>query len=255
MGQDGPFTKPPTAGIVLIGNELLSGKIQDANGPYLISLLRRSGIDLNETHVVSDDIDAIVETVNLCRKRRDYCFTSGGIGPTHDDVTMAGIAAAFDVDMEERAELVTVIESYFGTGPKGKAWRKMASIPSNCQLIHTGTTWPLYTVENVYILPGIPDIFQRQADMIVATIDSVPIITNIAYFKIGEGELAAILTKLAHEYNGVVAIGSYPLLSHPDYQVKVTLDSRDQDALEKVTERLVRAFPSQMIHALDRNAG
>lgn len=243
--------QPVTAGLVLIGDELLSGKVRDSNGPYLVTQLRRRGVDLCEVHVVSDDVEAIVEAVNLVRNRRSYCFTSGGIGPTHDDVTMEGVAAAFGMRLEERADLLDAVDMVFGTSDSGLAWRKMAVVPEGCVMRPIGTGWPVYTVKNVFVLPGIPEIFRRQLDALLDDLAvSTPVTTNVAFFKVGEGELTRPLTELADAYAGVVSLGSYPVLGHVEYQVKVTLDSRDMDALAEATRRLVAAFPPEALHDL-----
>ncbi len=240
-----------TAGLVLIGNEILTGKIRDENGPHLVDGLRRRGVDLCEIHVVADDVPAIVEAVNLTRARRTYCFTSGGIGPTHDDVTMAAVAAAFDVPLEERADLVRTVEAVFGgEGERTRAWRKMASVPVGCEMHTLPGHWPIYRVENVFILPGIPQIFRQQVDALLETLGASRVATNVAYFRLGEGDLARPLTELAEAYAGVVDIGSYPVLGIAEYQVKVTLDSRDEGALAEATARLMEVFPAEALHEL-----
>lgn len=242
------MTAITTAGVVLIGNELLTGKIRDENGTYLIEQMRRRGIDLAEMHMVSDDLDAIVEVVNLVRGRRDICITSGGIGPTHDDVTMDAIAAAFSMKLERRPELVEMIEMVFGSDETGRAWQKMADVPTGTVMIPVETGWPVYSVENVYALPGIPQIFRRQVDKLLESVGGERVRTNMVFFKIGEGELAGPLTELAADFDTIVDVGSYPVLGDNDYQVKVTLDSRDPDALESATRWLMAAFPAECIH-------
>lgn len=242
---------PLTAGAVLIGDELLSGKVRDANGPYLIDGLRRHGVDLHEIHFVSDDIDAIVEAVDIVRHRRDICFTSGGIGPTHDDVSIEAVAKAFGMELELRPELAKVIDTYFGSDESGRAWQKMAMVPTGCELLDLATAWPAYTVDNVVMLPGIPQIFQRQLDALLAGIGSRPVVTNVAYFRIGEGELARPLTDLATTFAGAVSIGSYPVLGEFEYQVKVTIESRDPAALADATRHLLDSFPEDVVHAVE----
>jgi len=241
---------PLDAGVVMIGNELLSGKVRDTNGPYLISQLRRHGVDLVEMHVVADEIDAIVEAVNMVRARRDLCFTSGGIGPTHDDVSMEAVAAAFGQGLEVREEIASVIEMYFGSDESGRAWQKMAVVPAECVLVDLGTAWPAYTIENVVMLPGVPQIFKRQVDALLAGLETERMVTNVAYFRIGEGELARPLTELAEHFEGRVFFGSYPVLGEVEYQVKVTVDSRDPGLLAEATRHLLERFPEQVIHAI-----
>ena len=245
--KDGPLA----SGAVMIGDELLSGKVRDANGPYLIDALRRHGVDLMEIHFVGDDIDAIVEAVDLVRHRRDLCFTSGGIGPTHDDVSMEAVAKAFGMDLELREDLAALIAGFFGTEESGRAWRKMAIVPTGCTLLDLATAWPAYTVENVVMLPGIPQIFTRQVDALLAGLESSPVVTNVAYFRIGEGELAAPLADLAENFAGAVTFGSYPVIGEIEYQVKVTMDSRDSAALAEATRHLLERFPPRVVHAVE----
>lgn len=244
---------PLTAGVVMIGDELLSGKVRDANGPYLIGALRRHGLDLEEIHFVSDDVDAIIESVDLVRHRRDICFTSGGIGPTHDDVSMEAVAKAFGMELELREDLAAVVATFFGNDESGQAWQKMAMVPTGCRLLDLATAWPAYTVENVVMLPGVPQIFRRQVGALLAGLGSRPVVTNVAYFRIDEGQLARPLTDLAEAFAGAVSFGSYPVIGEVEYQVKVTMDSRDPAALAEATRNLLERFPEQVVHAVEED--
>ncbi len=243
-----------TAGAVLIGDELLSAKVRDANGPYLITQLRTHGVDLGEIHVVGDSTEAIAESVNLVRSRCDLCFTSGGIGPTHDDITLQAIATAFQVPLEEKPELTQIVKRVFGTGESGRAWQKLAHIPRGAVLKEFDGTWPIYTMDNVYILPGVPAIFAQQLDAILDGIEATPVMTSVAYFRIGEGAIAAQLTTIADAFAGQVSIGSYPDFKATDYKVRVTLESRDATRLAAATDLLRAAFPGDAIIRIDQNA-
>ncbi len=237
-----------TAGIVIVGNEILTGKVDDRNGPFVIAQARQRGIDLAEIHVVADDVDAIAESVGLVRHRRDICITSGGIGPTHDDVTVAAVAVAFDMALEERPELVEMVERVFGTGDRARAWRKMANVPIGCEMLELESGWPAYAVENVYMLPGIPEIFDRQVCALLDRFDSTPVMSRAIYFRAGEGELAGVLDDVALKFAGTVDIGSYPRLDNSEYKVKVTLDSRVPEALKAATSLIEESLPQYLVH-------
>ncbi len=236
-----------TAGVVIVGNEILTGKVDDRNGPFVISQAKLRGIDLAEIHVVADKIDAIAEAVDLVRHRRDICITSGGIGPTHDDVTVTAVAAAFDMPLEERPELVEMIERVFGTGDRARAWRKLASVPIGCEMLELASGWPAYAVENVYILPGIPEIFNRQVCALLDRFDSTPVMSRTIYFRAGEGELAGMLDDVASKFAGSVDIGSYPRLDSREYKVKVTLDSRVPEALKAAVSLIEESLSQYLV--------
>ena len=159
---DGPAQKVSSAAIVLIGDELLSGKIRDANGALLIDDLRALGIEVTELHMVSDRIERIVEAIELVRHRNDVVFTSGGVGPTHDDKTLDAVAEAFGVDLEAQEELLSRIRARFGDDPDNP-WLKMGHVPAGCDLLfHEDTRWPVMRMGNVYVLPGVPQLFSSK---------------------------------------------------------------------------------------------
>lgn len=236
-----------TAGIVLIGDELLSGKVVDTNGAYLIRELRRMGIEVTELHMVPDQIERIVEILALVRVRNSVVFTTGGIGPTHDDRTMDAVAQVVGEPLVRRPELVEIIRKHFGDNPE-TPWLKMADVPPTCELLyHDSTRWPGYKVDNIYVLPGIPEIFQRQFNHIRASLSGgPPFALRVLYLSVGEGELASILSEAAERYPRA-AIGSYPVWDHPEYRVRVTVEAPEVELLETISAELEASLSEHLV--------
>ena len=155
----------PTAAILLIGNEILSGKVQDENARFLTGELRDLGVSLRRIEVVPDDVDDIAASVRALAERFDTVFMSGGVGPTHDDVTMAAVARAFGMSLVRHPDLEAMLRASFGDRLHERDLR-MADIPSGARLERgpaaTGGTWPVTVVRNVWVLPGVPSIFRRK---------------------------------------------------------------------------------------------
>lgn len=240
---DSPDSTVPTAAIILIGNELLSGRVDDVNGVFLIGQLRELGVQLGELVVIPDEPAAISAAVARVSGRFDAVFTSGGIGPTHDDLTIASVAAAFGVDLFLHEGVHDHIVGHFGHEPKKlQAWLKLANIPVGCCLLYNGeTVWPVYVMRNVYMLPGIPEIFREQFLSIRDRFRTERFHLRALFFRRGEGELAGPLTEAARTHPGVT-FGSYPELDRTDYRVKVTLESKDLTQLDAAARWLLGRF-------------
>jgi len=234
-------TTAPTAAILVIGNEILSGKVEDENARYLTRELRALGVLVGRIVVVPDDARDIAEAVRALAARFDHVFTSGGVGPTHDDVTLPAIAAAFGMTLERHPELERLLREGFGIRLHERDLR-MADIPSGARLEHgpagPGAIWPVVVVENVWILPGVPSILRRKFEAVRELFRAAPIHARAVYSRDGEGAIAGALDAVVAEFP-TVEIGSYPHLEAPDYRVKITLDGRDRDAVEAATSRLV----------------
>jgi len=234
----------PRAAILLIGNELLSGKVEDENARYLTRELRELGVTLGRVEVIPDDEAEIAATVRVLARRYDVVFTSGGVGPTHDDVTLAAVAAAFDMPVARNAELERLLRA--GAGPRlHDRDLRMADVPAGARLEYgpggapaSGLGWPVVVVENVWVLPGVPSIFRRKFDLVRERFRSTPIHGRAVYSRDGEGPIAAILDETVAAFPAV-EIGSYPHLDRPDYRVKITLDGRDRAAVDAATAHLV----------------
>jgi FAD synthetase len=231
----------PTAAILVIGDEILSGKTEDQNAHLLISELRQLGVALKRIHVIPDDLDEVAAAVRELSGRFDHVFTSGGVGPTHDDVTIVGIARAFDVPIIRHPELERRIRSFFGEDVD-EARLRMADIPECSELIDSPELrWPLLACKNVYILPGVPEHFRRKFLAIRERFRVAPFFARAIYTFEDEFELAENLRAIA-ETHPQVAIGSYPSFSSTEYRVKLTLESKDGQALEAAINSLMAAL-------------
>ena len=237
---------PKTAGIILIGNEILSGKIIDANAAYLCRELRELGVEVGRILVIPDDVVCIAEEVAAFSRTFDFVFTSGGVGPTHDDVTIEGVARAMGVPVVRHPELVALLERYYRDTLTEAALR-MAEIPKGAKLISdNGLRFPNVAMGNVYVLPGVPEIFRRKFDAMRERFRDAPIHLKNVFVRIGEGTLADYLNRLLGDFP-LLLVGSYPELSNPEYQVKVTLESRDRGYLEQALTDLLARLPADAV--------
>jgi molybdenum cofactor synthesis domain-containing protein len=220
-----------TAAVVVIGNEILSGKFQDANSPWLASRCRELGIDLVRIHVIPDEVEVIAGVVAAASALCDHVFTTGGVGPTHDDVTMAGVARAFDVPLERHPELARVLVEKMGDRATPAAMR-MADLPQGAALWWDGELFfPQVVVRNVLIFPGVPGLMRRKFDGIAHRLSTGgPVHSARVTTTEAESAIAARLDAAQQRFP-TVAIGSYPQFDHKPWTVTVTLDSRDAAAL------------------------
>ncbi len=235
--------------LVLIGNELLSGKVSDLNGGYCIRRLAEVGGRLGEIRVIPDDPVEISRTVRALSERFAWVITSGGIGPTHDDITMAAIADAFALELHEDAELRRRIEQRFvGDADKQRVWARMAQVPTGCELIGLATTvWPVYRVQNVFVLPGVPQIFELQFDAIRDRFSGKPRVQATMYVTEGEGVIADPLTAATDVFEDV-DFGSYPVHGNADYRTRVTVEALDPARVESAVAWLREALPAGVVH-------
>jgi molybdenum cofactor synthesis domain-containing protein len=237
---------PKTAGIILIGNEILSGKIRDENAAYLCRELRALGVDVRRIAVIPDEVGLIADEVATFTKAFDLVFTSGGVGPTHDDVTMEGVARAMAVPVVRHPELVTLLERYY-RGNLTEAALRMAEIPEGAELVTGGTLrFPTILMRNVYVLPGVPEIFRQKFEALRERFRDQPIYLKNVFVRIGEGMLAEYLNRLLRSFP-LLQLGSYPEFSNPEYQVKVTLESRDRGYLEQALGDFLARLPADAV--------
>jgi molybdenum cofactor synthesis domain-containing protein len=241
--------KPPTAAILLVGNEILSGKVAEENARYLLPELRALGVSVQRVEVVPDDLADIAATARALSARFDLVFSSGGVGPTHDDVTLPAIAAAFGRDLVRHPELERLLRAAFGERLHPRDLR-MADIPAGARLEYgpgtTGAIWPVVVVENVWILPGIPQIFRRKFEAIRELFRAPPIHARAVYSRQGEGPIADALDSVVAAWP-TVEIGSYPHVDAVEYKVKITLDGRDRDAVDAATAGLVERLGAAVV--------
>lgn len=242
------MTLRPTAAILLIGEELLSGKIDDLNGTYAIRRLREIGVDLREIRMIGDDVPTIAPVIRSLVPRYDLIFTSGGVGPTHDDLTMEGIAVGLDVPFEEHAEMMEIIRERFGArGGELKIWERMAMLPRGCEVhITEGTQVPIFKCGNIWILPGIPELFRLQFDQIARGIKGTPVSLRTIFIRVGEGEIARTL-EAAIARQPSVQIGSYPVLHASDHRTRITIEDESLAVVEDTLAFFLESFPKEWV--------
>jgi molybdenum cofactor synthesis domain-containing protein len=228
-----------TAGVIIIGNEILSGRTQDTNLAYMGKQLDALGIRIVESRVIPDIEQTIIDTINHFRETYTYVFTTGGIGPTHDDITSAAVAKTFKVDLEKNGEAVRLLEKYYEPGGINEARMKMANIPVGAKLIDNPLSGaPGFQMENVFVMAGVPAIMRLMFDGITdRLIGGDPIITFNVATNIGEGVLADGLSKLQDEYPDI-NIGSYPYFKQRKLGVNLIMRSTNVNRLEDLKEKL-----------------
>ena len=240
----------PSAGILVIGNEILSGKVTDVNSPYLCERLRELGVDVERILTIPDVVETIATEVKAMSDRYDYVFTSGGIGPTHDDLTIAGVAAAFGRPVEVDPKLEQMLRSVLGDD-LSEGQLKMAMVPAGASLIDSDDKWfPLVVVENVYIFPGIPEGLRRKFESACDRFSGIPYVLKRVYVKRNETEIVETLNSLLQEFPELV-LGSYPKIREASYRVLLTLESRDENYVQRALDRLLAELSDGAIHKVE----
>jgi molybdenum cofactor synthesis domain-containing protein len=235
-----------TAGIILIGNEILSGKIVDANASYLCRELRMLGVDVRKISVIPDEVDLIATEVADQSRRFDIVFTSGGVGPTHDDVTVEGVARALGVPVVRDPRLVHVIET-LAKGRVNEARLRMAEVPEGAELVAgEQLTFPAVVARNIYVLPGVPEIFRQKFEALRERFRDSPFHLRSVFVRIPEGTLAEHLNELLRRHPDLL-LGSYPEFLNPEYKVKVTLESKDAKYVEQALDEFLERLPADAV--------
>lgn len=226
-----------TAALVIVGNEILGGKYADENGPYVIARLRELGVDLARIVVVRDVRAEIAEEVARCSAAHDHVFTTGGVGPTHDDVTFDGVAQAFGVPVERHEQLADILRAKLGSTANDAAMR-MAEIPAGAELWWDGgVIYPAIVVRNVVVLPGVPSLVRLKFEAIAHRFQGVPLISRRLTTLSTEPEIAGALSEAEVQFPSV-AIGSYPRFDERPHRVVVTLEGRDLREIDACLEFL-----------------
>ncbi len=219
----------PTAAVVIIGDEILSGKFADENGPFLIRRMQELGCDLGRIVVIGDAVSEIAEEVGRCAERYDHVLTTGGVGPTHDDRTLEGIAAAFGLPLELREELVALIRRF--ELPETPANLRMATLPVGAVLVSApGSSFPVVRVRNVWVFPGVPRLMRTKFDDVAAAFAGERVQRVRLYCLQRETEIAETLAEI-QEANPEAIIGSYPRWGATTFRVIVSVDGRDTAAV------------------------
>jgi len=239
-----------SAAIIIIGNEILSGKVEDINSPYLTRELRALGVDVQRISVIPDEIETIAEEIAHCRKKYHLLFTSGGVGPTHDDVTMEGIARGVGRAVTHHPILDQLLRTVYG-GELNPAQLKLADVPEGLELLHAeGLRVPVLRFENIYIFPGIPDLLRRKFEAIKERFRETPFHLRKIYLTGDEALIADDLNKVLRIYPHLL-LGSYPILHNPEYKVILTLESKDKAYLQGATDVLLSFLPKELVLRLE----
>ena len=222
-----------SAAIIIIGNEILSGRTKDINTSTIATWLNKLGVRVQEVRVIPDIEEVIVKTINEVRKKNTYVFTNGGIGPTHDDITAVSISKAFRSKYEINKEAFKILEAYYKPGEFNEGRQKMAWTPANAKLILNPTSGaPGFIVENVFCLPGVPSILESMLGGLKNKISGgKPIISHTINLRTVESEIAKSLT-LVQDNNKDVEIGSYPFFKANKLGVAVVIRSVDQSKID-----------------------
>ena len=241
------------ATILIIGNEILSGRTQDTNTGTIALWLNSIGVKVNEVRVIPDIEDTIIDTVNILRKTSDYVFTTGGIGPTHDDITAQSISKAFNLVYEIHKEAFKILEAYYKVGEFNEGRQKMVWMPSNANLILNPTSGaPGFSVENVFCLPGVPSILKSMLgglkDKIVG---GDPILSHTISLRTVESEIAKSLTNVQNN-NKDLEIGSYPFFQAGKLGVSIVIRSEDQSKIEKCSKEILNFIDEKKIEIVKR---
>jgi FAD synthetase len=235
-----------TAGIVIIGDEILTGKFADENAAFLIGELRALGVELRRIVVIPDVLEDIAATVPEFAGRFDHVFTSGGVGPTHDDVTMAGIAQGFGTRVVREPALEDRVRAYWGAKLAAPNLR-LADIPEGAQLVYgTDQIWPVVAYRNVYILPGVPALFRRKFIDIRDRFRAEPMTVARVYIDADEGHIAGDLDAVVAAFPAV-RIGSYPRFTERDFKVLITLEARAAGEVAGAFAMLIERIGAQVV--------
>ncbi len=230
--------------LLLIGNELLSGKVQEQNLLPLATMLRAQGLELGRVVTVPDELTVIAAEVRALAAQYEWLFTSGGVGPTHDDVTLAGVAAAFDCRVVRDPDFEATIRAQYGERLK-PAHLRMADVPEGSVLV-TGNppSWPLVRKQNVWVMPGVPEAFRMKLALIQAELPKrAGFRTHSVYTNLDEGQLAPLLDTVVAAFPDV-EVGSYPKWFDPTYKTKLTFDGQNAAKVAAASECFVALLPA-----------
>ena len=235
--------KNPTACIIIIGNEILSGRTLDTNKNYLCKELTANGIDVLEARVIKDNEKQIISTINEVRKKYKYIFTTGGIGPTHDDITSYSIAKAFKVKLIKNKKALNILKKFYGSNnlPLNQARQKMAFLPKGSELLFNPITKAAgFRIKNVYVMAGIPEIMKAMFVNIIKKLKrGLPEISKTLLFNLPESNIAEHLSNVQRDYQEV-EIGSYPFMNGKKRGVNIVLRSQNKELIRKVEKEIFR---------------
>jgi molybdenum cofactor synthesis domain-containing protein len=229
--------------VLVIGNELLSGKVEEANVHVLARALRSLGIELRRVVIVLDDLEAIAREVKELSSSHDWLFTSGGVGPTHDDVTVLGVARAFGVPVIEDPTLAKMLRDHYQDRCTA-GHLQMALIPAGASLeTHDSVRWPTIRHGNTWLMPGVPEIFRMKLAVVVDRLSGgASFVSRAVFTKMDEGDLKPLLDQVVERFADV-SVGSYPKWHDPTYTTKLTFDGRDQARVDAARDAFLGLLP------------
>jgi len=235
-----------TAAVLIIGSEVLSGKVTDQNSPFLAQELRGLGVEVRRILTIPDELPVIVRDVRELARDHDLVFTTGGVGPTHDDLTIAAIAQAFARPLVRHPSLEGVLRRHYGEVIT-PAQLRMADVPEGSRLVGEGDLgFPVVALENVFIFPGIPESVRRKFGRIREEFREAPYILRRIFLRCDEGEIAAELYRALDRFPAL-QLGSYPILHQSDHRVVLTLESKQRDEVDRAVQFLVDHLPASTI--------
>ena len=241
------------AAILIIGNEILSGRTQDTNTGTIALWLNSIGVKVNEVRVIPDIEDTIINTVNHLRENNNYVFTTGGIGPTHDDITAQSISKAFELKYEIHKEAFKILEAYYKVGEFNEGRQKMVWMPKNANLILNPTSGaPGFNIKNVFCLPGVPSILKSMLGGLQnKIIGGNPILSHTISLRTVESEIAKSLTDVQDNNKGL-EIGSYPFFQAGKLGVSIVIRSENQSEIDKCSKEILNFVEEKKIKIVDR---
>ncbi|MDA8890625.1 competence/damage-inducible protein A [Candidatus Pelagibacter sp.] len=241
------------AAILIIGNEILSGRTQDTNTSTLATWLNSIGVKVGEVRIIPDIEKIIVTTLNLLKSNYDYVFTTGGIGPTHDDITAESVSKTFGLKYQIHKEAFDILEAYYKPGEFNEGRQKMVWMPENANLILNPTSGaPGFNVENVFCLPGVPSILKSMLGGLTNKIvGGKPILSLTISLRTVESEIANSLTKVQDD-NQDVEIGSYPFFQAGKLGVSIVIRSEDQTKIDNCNSQVLEFVNKKKIEVVDR---
>ena len=241
------------AAILIIGNEILSGRTQDTNTSTLATWLNSIGVKVSEVRVIPDIEKIIINTLNVLKNENDYVFTTGGIGPTHDDITAASVAKAFKLKYEVHKEGYKILEAYYKPGEFNEGRQKMIWMPENAELILNPTSGaPGFSVENVFCLPGVPSILKSMLGGLKNKIvGGQPILSHSINLRTVESEIVNSLTNVQNQ-NKDIEIGSYPFFHAGKLGVSIVIRSEDQSKINNCKSQILEFVNKKNIEVVDR---
>jgi len=241
------------AAILIIGNEILSGRTQDTNTSTLANWLNSIGVKVNEVRVIPDIEKKIINTLKELKKENDYVFTTGGIGPTHDDITAESVSKAFGLKYEIHKEAYKILEAYYKPGEFNEGRQKMVWMPENAELILNPTSGaPGFSVKNVFCLPGVPSILKSMLGGLKNRIvGGEPILSHTISLRTVESEIANSLTKV-QDQNKDVEIGSYPFFHAGKLGVSIVMRSENQSKIDTCNTQILEFVKQKKIEIVDR---